>query len=261
MAQIHAHFYLNSIGRAGGAELIVPQKYYDSPAERQHVPVLYLLHGAGGDETSFIRFTSIETYAEKYGLAVVMPGGELSDFTDMTHGFRYYTYVTDELPSLMYSVFGLSPSREKCLIAGCSMGANAAVRIALSRPERYGACGCLSGGLSFRLPPLETEGLDPEKDRYAFMRYDRRQIRGSEEDVTGNAKKIAEEGGPAPRIYHAVGTGDKMLEHARRTRDFFTSFENDPFCYTYSESEGGHDWLFWDRTLPEFLDFALGDLK
>ena len=258
MAQIHFHFYLNSVGRAGGAELIIPQRQYEKPEDRKNVPVLYLLHGAGGDETSFIRFTSIETYAEKYGLAVVMPGGELSDFSNMTHGFGYYSYVAEELPSLMYSVFGFSPDRERCFIAGCSMGANAAVKIALANPGRYSACGCLSGGITFRLPPLDTKDLDPVKDRYAYMRYDRREITGSEEDVMGNARKIAAGSGPAPRIFHSVGTDDKMLVHARASRDFFTSFEGDPFGYVYTESEGGHDWEFWDKSLRGFLGFAFG---
>lgn len=259
MAQIHFHFYLNSIGRAGGAELIIPQRIYETPEERKNVPVLYLLHGAGGDETTAMRYSVVESYADEYGLAVVMPGGELSDFSNMAHGFGYYSYVAEELPSIMYSVFGFAPERQNCFIAGCSMGANASVKIALANPDRYGACGCISGAITFRLPPLETENLDPVKDRYAYMRYDRRKIEGSEEDIMGNARRVAQSGGSAPRIFHAVGTEDTlMLPYARESKKFFESFEGDPFGYTYWESEGEHDWTFGDKALKKFLEFAFG---
>ena len=37
------------------------------------IPVVYLLHGLFGDQNSWIRYTSIERYANDRGLAIVMP--------------------------------------------------------------------------------------------------------------------------------------------------------------------------------------------
>ena len=255
MALIHLHFYANKIGRCGNIDVIVPQKKSDDLTDNRNTPVLYLLHGAMGDETVWQRMTSIERYAEKYGFAVVMPGCEISAYTNMAHGQNYYDYITQELPELMYSFFGLSPARENNYIAGCSMGANGAVKIGLANPDKYTAIGCFSGGITYRLPPEDTSNIDPVTDHTAFMRYEGRQILGTEEDVFGNARRIAESGQPAPRIYHTIGNEDFLLEHAHNSRDFFTSFEGDPFGYVYEEIDGKHDWDFWDGALERFIEF------
>jgi len=54
-------------------------------------------------------------------------------------------------------------------------------------------------------------------------------------------------------IYHTIGKDDFILEHAHNSRDFFTSFEGNPFGYVYEELEGGHDWDFWDAALERFF--------
>ena len=253
MALIHLHFYANKIGRCGNIDVILPQKKSGDTSDNRNTKVLYLLHGAGGDETMWQRMTSVERYAEKYGFAVVMPGCEISAYTNMAHGQNYYDYITEELPELMYAFFGLPPKRENNFIAGASMGANGAVRIALANPDKYAAAGCFSGGITYRLHPEDTSNIDPVENRTAFMRYEGRQILGTEEDVFGNAKRIVENGEQAPMIYHTIGQDDFILEHAHASRDFFTSFEGNPFSYVYEEIPGGHDWDFWDAALEKFM--------
>ena len=41
---------------------------------------LYLLHGLGDDQNAWTRKSSIERYAEQYGIAVVMPNGDIETF-------------------------------------------------------------------------------------------------------------------------------------------------------------------------------------
>ena len=77
----------------------------------------------------------------------------------------------------------------------------------------------------------------------------------TEEDVFGNARRIVETGGSCPRIYHACGDKDFLLERAHETRDFFQSFPGNPFGYVYDEDPGAHTWEFWDEHLKRFLGF------
>ena len=77
----------------------------------------------------------------------------------------------------------------------------------------------------------------------------------SEEETLARARALAEAGGPCPRIYHACGTEDFLLENARATRDFFTGLPGNPFDYTYEEDPGAHTWEFWDEHIQHFLAF------
>ena len=126
------------------------------------------------------------------------------------------------------------------------------MKIGLARPERFGAIGCLSAGASNRRPGQDA---DPRRAKYNLMAYGDGANLGPEEDVLGNAKKLAEAGGPCPRIYHACGTEDFLLENARATRDFFTGLPGNPFDYTYEEDPGAHIWEFWDEHIQHFLAF------
>lgn len=113
--------------------------------KKSSYPVLYLLHGLSDDHTIWHRRTSIERYVSALGLAVVMPNVGKSFYTDMANGGNYFTFITEELPTLVQSYFPVSAKREDNFIAGLSMGGYGAFKVALSCPEKI--CG---GGKSFR---------------------------------------------------------------------------------------------------------------
>ena len=77
-------------------------------------------------------------------------------------------------------------------------------------------------------------------------------------DIAPEVKKALEEGKPVPRIYHAIGSSDFLLEAAHRTCDFFRSFDGNPFDYFYEEDPGAHTWDFWDLHIQRFLDYVDG---
>lgn len=78
----------------------LPQKMEE--AER---PVLYLLHGLGDDHTAWVRRSNIDRYANREGIAVIMPEVQRGFYTDMVYGPAYFTYITEELPRLCASLF------------------------------------------------------------------------------------------------------------------------------------------------------------
>ena len=255
MALIHVGFFSEVMGMCMNCDVILPQysssligmKTAEAAGPRK---VLYLLHGASDDHTIWQRRTSIERYAAPLGLAVVMPAAHLSSYSDMAHGQKFFTYVADELPRIMRGFFGFSEAREDNYIAGLSMGGYGCLKIGLARPDRFSAIGCLSAGA----PDLRSNPTsNPRFAKRQKMIYEGRELKGTEEDVTGNAKKLAETGGPFPLIYHACGKDDFLLENAHATRDFFQSFEGNPFHYIYEEDPGAHTWEFWDEHIQHFL--------
>src|ERR687884_956894 len=85
-------------------------------------PVLYLLHGLSDDDTIWTRRTSVERYVAPLGLAVVMPQVHRSFYTDEAFGGRYWTFLSEELPELVGSLFRVSQRREDTFVAGVSLG-------------------------------------------------------------------------------------------------------------------------------------------
>ena len=108
---------------------------------------LYLFHGAYGDYSDWMRFTSIERYAQQRKIAVVMPSVQNSFYQDMYLGERYLTYVTEELPRFVRTLFPLSVKREDTFTAGLSMGGYGALKVALTKPEQYACAASLSGAV------------------------------------------------------------------------------------------------------------------
>lgn len=259
MALLHSHFFSNALGRGVSCEVILPQKSTSligmESAEQEKTPVLWLLHGMSDDETIWQRRTSIERYVSPLGLAVVMPSVERSSYGNLAHGGRFYDYVAKELPAVMHGFFGFSLAREDNYICGLSMGGAGAMKIGLANPEQYSVIGCLSAGIFNHPNPDETKHLDPVKQRGEYIRFDGRDLSGTEEDVMENAKKILSEGKPVPRIYHSTGSDDFLRGAAHATRDFFLGMDGNPFDYVYEEDPGAHTWEYWDEHIQRFLTY------
>ena len=54
------------------------------------IPVLYLLHGMGGNENSWQKRTAIERLVRKTNLIVIMPSTDLAWYTNTAYGLDYY---------------------------------------------------------------------------------------------------------------------------------------------------------------------------
>lgn len=245
MALAKTRFFSQALGMCVTCNAILPQDY--SPSTHR-APVLWLLHGAYGNYSDWVRFTNIERYAHAYGLAVIMPSAHNSFYTDMAHGQKFYTYIAKELPHTLPKMLNLSTRREDQFIAGLSMGGAGSMLIGLSNPETYSAIGCLSSGATNTLSNLRKTKFGP----LAFG--DGKEI-ADDQQPFAQAQKILREGLPCPRIFHACGDQDYLLQNAHETRDFFSALPGNPFDYTYTESPGGHTWDFWDAHIKQFIEF------
>ena len=246
MAVAKVRFFSQALGMCVTCNVLLPQR--KDVALNRPVPVLWLLHGMHGSHSAWLMRSNIQRYAAPYGLAVVMPSGLNSFYTDMAHGMKFYSYIANELPETMSKFFNFSRKREDNFIAGLSMGGCGSLMIGLSQPEKYAAIGCFSAGASNFLP----ENLD---QHYRDLAFGNAPIAGTYKDTFGNAQKILAENLPQPRIYHSCGSEDGLLNWAHETRSFFDSLPGHPFDYQYVERPGIHDWNFWDQEIQQFLRF------
>lgn len=220
----------------------------------QDIPTLYLLHGMYAGHTYWVRKTCIEQYANERGIAIIMPDGENSFYTDMKHGKRFFTYLADELVDYTRRVFKLSHKREKTFICGLSMGGYGAVRTALKRPEQYAAAS-LSGCLDIVSRVQTCEWTDEAAaiwgDNYKNI------LAGSEADLFWLIKSFPDSA-PRPRIYSACGLQDKLYGNNLSFRNFMNTVGKEKrFDFKYEEGDGVHNSEFWNRWVVPAIDFML----
>lgn len=251
MALIELKFFSQMLHMQTEVYVVVPQKAttgeigVDEKKGDKEYKCLYLLHGLSDDHTIWLRRTSIERYATDYGICVVMPCGARSFYTDMKCGENYFSYITEELPCIISEFLRVSTKREDTYIAGNSMGGYGALKAALRKPGSY----CAAAGLS-SVADINC-GLFEEPLVYAF---------GTglnipdEEDLFCLAEKTNEIS-RKPRIFMGVGTDDFMYEDNVRLKEKFEQLNYD---FTYRESEGKHNWAFWDEYIQYVLKWMFG---
>lgn len=214
--------------------------------------VLYLLHGAYGDYSDWMRLTSIEKYAQNHKLAVVMPSASNSFYQDMYRGSRYFTYLTEELPGLVRSIFPVSTRRENTFVAGLSMGGYGCMRVGLEFPERFAAIASLSGALDMQAL-RENGGPHMEKmDRgYSLAVYGDRNLHGSRDDLLCLLKDNLAKGKPMPRLYMTIGTEDFLYP----VNEAFYARAKELADIRYETFPGVHDWIFWDAHIQDVMSW------
>ena len=253
MAYLEMHFHSNALDRQVAINVLLPEvpKASDAVGKPQGpCKTLYLYHGLSGDQSVWMRRTSIERYAAKYNLAVIMPNVDRSWYTDMATGANYFTFVTQELPQVVRSYFkDLSPLREDNLVAGLSMGGYGAVKAALSCPETFGACASLSGSLDITRKN-RSYILAEWQAIFGFNLKSADELEGTQHDLFALTRKNHAKGLPFPKLYLWCGTEDSLLSVNRDYRDLLNEL-NIP--HTYKESEGNHSWPWWDLHIQDAL--------
>ena len=244
------------LGMGASVDVVIPQKPsrgnigISSAETGDTFPTLFLLHGMSDDQTIWHRRTSIERYADEHGIAVVMPTTNLGWYTDMHFGYRWRTYIGEELPRLLRSFFpGMSDKREDTYLSGNSMGGYGSLALAFTYPETFSIAAPLSGAFD---PEHMYDPNHPENTYIFDMFGPIDEYYGSKNDLFALAEKVKESGAPMPEIYIGCGTEDGLITVNRKMRDHLTSLGYD---VTYSEAPGGHEWGYWDREIQKVLNY------
>lgn len=262
MACINCHYYSFTFQSNVELNIIIPtptgnEQIVDEDTRKQYayetgLPVLYLLHGAHGDCSSWIRFSNIERYAQNHRCAVVMASAGNSFYQDMHHGLAYRTFFTQELPAFITSVFPVSRRREGTWIAGLSMGGYGAWYLALSAPELYSKAASMSGAMD--LAPLYQAAQKGEiESPFAWHEIFQHPeaLAGSDNDLLELYSRC-KDNGLAPELYQACGTEDFLYANNQSVKNQMEILGAD---ITYKEGPGGHTWDFWDTYIQDVLDW------
>lgn len=250
MISAYVHPYSNILNMETDCRLIMP----DIDDAGDPIPCIYLCHGGSGDEDAWLFLGNAAALADRYRTAFCLVNARDSLFADMAHGFRFTTFIGNELPEIMRRLFPLlSRERKDTFICGLSNGGYGALLIGLSHPEVFAAIGAFSAGdKADAVPKPAVPGeMDPRIRVFGQM-----DIKDTPMSIRHLAGTLAESPGPKPRIYHACGGKDPWLDLNIMVRNCFESISLPDYDYRYDQmDEYGHEWPFWNEELIRFLDY------
>lgn len=225
------------------AVVITPDTYDN----KTQFPVVYLLHGFGGDHTYWTS-TSDEAVvmADKYNLIIVCPDGNKSSWyfdSPMDSTSRYETYVAKELVNWIDNNYKTISNKKRRAITGLSMGGHGALYIAFRNQDIFGACGSMSGGVDIR----------PFPNNWGIKNH-----LGNQSNYPENWEKHT-----IINMIHLLSPNDLAITIDCGTDDFFYSvnvrlhkeltYRNIP--HTFITRPGAHDWHFWKTSIKYHLLF------
>ncbi len=253
MALIRCDFFSEALELSTSMTVILPQPATAEiglVADRDDTepPVLYLLHGLTDDDTAWTRFSSIERYAGPRGLAVVMPQVHRSFYADEAHGAKFWTFLSQELPGVVQSLFRVSARREDTFVAGLSMGGYGALKWALRHPERFAAAASLSGALD--LEHRQSHDQRPHIRELMRRVYADRPVSGTDDDLF-HLLETADRAS-LPSMYVACGTEDHLYPDNQRFRDACKRLGIE---LSVEFGPGEHEWGYWDTRIQQVLDW------
>lgn len=238
------------LGREIAYAIYLPPGYTTSD---QRYPVLYALHGVGGNHTEWISF-GVADAADALLLAgevppfiMVFPQGDQSYWFNHPGGERWADYVTDEVVPLIDERYRTVPQREARAIGGLSMGATGALQLGLRRPDLFGVVGAHSP--SFRSSPEADDRLQldhPEVFWYfrnpaAYRPYDPFEL-APQQAVAARSL----------RIWLDVGDDDPWLPTVERFHLLLTELG---IPHEFSLGSGTHEVTYWGPRMSDYLTF------
>lgn len=208
------------------------------------IPVLYLLHGMGGNHNSWCSRTNIERLVRHTNLIVVMPDGDNGFYTNTTYGVRYFDAIATELPQVLKRFFpNMTQKREKTFIAGLSMGGYGAFKLAMLT-NQYAYAASFSGALSF---DFATEDVTTNKAYWEGLFGQLTDFKKSD----NNLKKAVKKADKKTKYYAWCGYEDFLYQANEQA---IAEFKKLGLEVDYRNNHGKHEWYYWEKQVEVFLE-------
>ncbi|MDG1890893.1 MAG: alpha/beta hydrolase-fold protein [Verrucomicrobiota bacterium] len=232
---VHRHYYRSQVTGSNRSFVVYTPPLNDLN-EEGIIPVLFLLHGFGDDETTWTEVGRAHCIADNLIAAmqakpmiIVMPNGHPLPLPQ-GDGLENYglenrrlldAQIRIELMPFLQAHYPVAGESVQTAIAGLSMGGGHALNIGIRRPDMFQWV----AGFSSSAP------------------------QGNLDIQFGNLKRLD----PSKRpklLWMACGKDDFLLD---RNEVFVAWLKQQAIPHTWLLSEGGHDWRVWRRYLTQLL--------
>lgn len=244
--------------------VILPRDYYES---EKSYPVMYMIHGIGGDCTSFLEYGDVTSTLDSLSAT-----GEISPFIVVTPdifqtyasdafdgSYNYQTMMMEEMLPLIDSTYRTNGKR---FTLGFSMGGFSAMTLALRHADKFDGFVALS-------PSVRTDAQYIEEGPQDGWDYQWGRLFGGlgktgQDRITDYYEEccpmhlLADM--PAEELdklgmFITVGNGEtgSLAESNEMLHRILLDRGID---HVWSVSDGGHDFAFWRKVMPDALRFA-----
>lgn len=224
--------------------VILPKSYAEG---NTRYPVVYLLHGCGGNYASWITIKpELPQLASQYNLIIVCPDGLINSWywnSPLNKDMQFEDYISDEVIRYTDSHYRTIADRSARAISGLSMGGHGAMWNAIRHRDVFGAVGSISGGLDIRPFPTNWK-MQNQLGEFASnkKRWD--------EHTVINLIPSLKDGDLA--IIIDCGVDDFFLEVNRRAHQ---SLLDHNIKHDYIERPGAHNNAYWNNSIDYQLLF------
>ena len=251
----HHTFRSESMKRDVGYCLYLPPGY-EKDTERRY-PVIYHLHGAGGNETRTVYSASVLHEGILAGklpeIVMVFPnGGRSTMYQDSGDGrFMSETMMIQELIPHIDATYRTIADRKARCIEGFSMGGRGSTNLAMKHPQLFGSLFNQSGNV-YRVS-------DAKNLPNAYLGDDLQRLRDN--DAFLNLEKNLDYIKANLRIQVACGTADP--EHLITVREYHAALTKLGVQHSYFEVEGldHNQKKMIDGRKATWFDFQIESLK
>lgn len=285
-----------SLGVKKTYRVYLPKGYDDS---QRRFPVVYYLHGLGGNENNWLEHGDLKGAADAASFAaiVVMPDGDASFYVDRTGPSyeacakekppfnpgeqaatycvktpRYEAYVTQDLVRDVDGHFRTLAKRESRGMGGLSMGGFGSMQLAMRHTDLYSVVATHSALLS--LTYVDPHPYDPAK--LTLARTPAEWGKGYPANVKAHLLGIfgpsidnwtahdpvtlASKLDPGKlAIYFDCGTEDDF-KFADQAKQLHDVLDKRGVAHTFELAPGRHDFVYWKARLPKSIAFFSGKL-
>jgi len=233
----------------------------DYETSQRSYPVLYLLHGAGDDQTGWVQFGEVLHIADNAvnagaatPMIIVMPDantGKRGYVNDVKGEWRYEDFFFQEFMPFIEKTYRIKGEKRYRAIAGLSMGGEGTFVYALHHPELFSSACPLSAATGPRsIEELKNyrlwqgvEGIsDADKEAY-FKKY----------NVLSLIEAIPDDQKKAVRWYIDCGDDDFLYEGNSLVH---IAMRKKEIPHEFRIRDGVHSWTYWRAALPTVLEFV-----
>lgn len=258
-----------------------------SDSLHESYPVLYLLHGTGGDETSWADYGRacqiLDNMIHRHAiqpLIVVMPNGNVeldaapgeSPYMDKKPSGnnisswlgKFEKLFVKEIVNYTEKHYRVKADKQHRAIAGLSMGGLHTLFIALNNPDMFDCVGLFSAQTTNMLD--ENNIFKMERFNHNMQRF--RNVLAIFKDKVARPvslsdrmkdigiynhleEKLACQFEHAPRLYYMAIGHDDFLK--KMNSEYRAILDKHGYPYTYVETDGDHSWENWRKYLVDFL--------
>lgn len=223
-------------------------------------PVLYLLHGAGDDQTGWVQFGEVLHIADKAikegkatPMIIIMPDANTGQrgYSNNANGtWRYEDFFFEELMPFVEKKYRIKGEKRYRAISGLSMGGDGTFTYALHHPELFSSACPLSaatGPLTLEETRSRLKRNDPSiADSLVEKFYKKQSVVALVNAVPDSLKRSV-------RWYIDCGDDDFLYEGNSLVH---IAMRKKEIPHEFRIRDGAHNWTYWRTSLPEVLEFV-----